>query len=111
MESGSDFINKSTVSAIAEVLFYNEVTSSFVFVALHAERKPSGLVKYSFEFHRPIGLIQDETQHIILVTFEYIEIFLLTLYVLNELYTFGRIFQLYFKTKKMKVEMQARASS
>ena len=45
----------NTVSVVADVVFYNKVTHSLVYAALRAQRRPSGLINYEFEFHKPIG--------------------------------------------------------
>ena len=34
----SEFVSTATISAIVEILFYNKVTNSFIFIALHAHR-------------------------------------------------------------------------
>ena len=72
---------------------------------MHAERTPSGIIKYEFEFHRPVGVIRDELLHLVLESFEYTEIILVAIYVLAELYMFYSILVLYFKEKKLKVEI------
>ena len=55
LKTESEFMAPGTVSAICDILFYNQVMQSFVYVALKAERTPAGFTKYDFEFHKPIG--------------------------------------------------------
>ena len=45
----------NTMSVVANVIFYNRVTLSFVYVALKVTRSPGGLLHYQFEFNRPVG--------------------------------------------------------
>ena len=97
MRDQSEFIVSGTVSAIAEILFFNKVTNSFVFIGLHATKRPSGLIKYEFEFHKPMGIVIDDSKHFFLVIFELIEIGLMGLYVFKEVYTYLRVLYLYIK--------------
>ena len=49
------FMASNTISVTANIMFYNKVTYSFVYVALKVQRSPAGLLQYSFEFNRPVG--------------------------------------------------------
>lgn len=49
------FVNSKTISVVANIIFYNKKTLSFVFIALKVIRSPGGYLHYEFEYNRPIG--------------------------------------------------------
>lgn len=54
-DPANHFMASNTMSVVANVIFYNRVTFSFVYVALKVTRSPAGLLHYQFEFNRPVG--------------------------------------------------------
>ena len=103
-EDKNGFIVSSSISFIVEILFYNKVTNSLIFIGLHAQVMPSGQFHYEYEFHRPIPITPDDFEHNLLNFLEYSEIVLVVLYILSELYVYYNLVYLYRKEKKIKKE-------
>ena len=76
---------QNTVSIVADILFYNKETHSFVYTALKVHRRPSGLIKPEFEFHKPIGQKYDNGMLKVLNGLEYFQLACGALFIFCEL--------------------------
>ena len=104
----SDILSAGTCAITGEILFFNQVTRSFVILALVTTRTPAGLIEYHFDFHKPLGQGGDETLILLIDICTYIQIGLIGLYFVSEVYTLINLFKLYSAEKKTKSENLAK---